>query len=240
MHSCVLNFQTPCQVLLKSYPNTQLLSIILPKVFGCSVFIHIHQQTKASSIIEQSSVYFLVFTKPGRLQMLLPNNQKFYNSMDSLDTTVEPPRTSSIHSQPIKNSEFIVYSRKKTQEEIKQRTLPEQVHQAEPNSNPSEISPVQGKRSVDRFRARLVAKGITQTYGIDYQETFAPVAKLNTIQVKKGIVVSQRKYVLDLLKETRMLRCKPTDIPIDHTVNLGAKEGSAPMDKGRYHILWEN
>ena len=60
---------------------------------------------------------------------------------ESLDTTVEPPRTSSIHSQPIKNSEFIVYSRKKTQEEIKQRTLPEQVHQAEPNSNPSEISP---------------------------------------------------------------------------------------------------
>ena len=59
MHSCVLNFQTLCQVLLKSYPNTRLLSVILPKVFGCFVFIHIHQQNQASSIIEQSSVYFL-------------------------------------------------------------------------------------------------------------------------------------------------------------------------------------
>ena len=37
--------------------------------------------------------------------------------------------------------------------------------------------------SVNRYKVRLVAKGFTQTYGIDYQETFAPVAKLNTIQV---------------------------------------------------------
>ncbi|RVW55393.1 Retrovirus-related Pol polyprotein from transposon RE1 [Vitis vinifera] len=158
--------------------------------------------------------------------------------------------------------------------------------------------------NVDRYKARLVAKGFTQSYGIDYQETFAPVSKLNTVRVllslaanldwslhqldvknaflngdleeevymdipaglettsnfnkefeikdlgnlkyflgmeiarsKKGIAVSQHKYVLDLLNETGMLGCKPTETPMDTTVKLEESDGSAPVDKGRYQRL---
>ena len=41
--------------------------------------------------------------------------------------------------------------------------------------------------NVQTYKARLVAKGFTQTQGIDYEETFSPVAMLKSIRILLAI-----------------------------------------------------
>ncbi|KAI3826790.1 hypothetical protein L1987_00846 [Smallanthus sonchifolius] len=46
--------------------------------------------------------------------------------------------------------------------------------------------------TVERYKARLVARGFSQQYGIDYEDTFSPVAKLISIRVILAIATSKQ------------------------------------------------
>ena len=58
-------------------------------------------------------------------------------------------------------------------------------------------------------------------------------------QSRNGISVSQRKYTLNLLRETSMLGCKPVVTPMDPARKGRGEEESSPTNKDRCQNLME-
>jgi Reverse transcriptase (RNA-dependent DNA polymerase) len=52
----------------------------------------------------------------------------------------------------------------------------------------------------------------------------------------KKVVISQHKYVLDLLRDTRMLECRPVNTPIEPNHKLSGEIGNQ-VEKGQYQRL---
>ena len=48
--------------------------------------------------------------------------------------------------------------------------------------------------------------------------------KMEVARSKKGVVVSQRKYVLDLFEEIGVSGCSPVDTPMDLNMKLWEKD----------------
>nr|XP_016446370.1 PREDICTED: uncharacterized mitochondrial protein AtMg00810-like [Nicotiana tabacum] len=54
---------------------------------------------------------------------------------------------------------------------------------------------------------------------------------------KRGIFISQRKYILDLLKETDMIGCRPAESPVESNHKLQSGVGES-IDKESYQRLF--
>ncbi|XP_050902766.1 uncharacterized mitochondrial protein AtMg00810-like [Lathyrus oleraceus] len=58
--------------------------------------------------------------------------------------------------------------------------------------------------------------------------------RIKVAQSKSGIVISQRKYALDILEETCLTDCKLVNTPMDPNVKLLPNKGEPYTDPGRY------
>lgn len=73
----------------------------------------------------------------------------------------------------------------------------------------------------------------------DYEAKLVGMKKhlAKEFEFKKGIFMSQHKYVLDLLTKIGMLGCKPADTLMGSTKKIGAKNDSALVDGGYQRLV---
>jgi hypothetical protein len=83
----------------------------------------------------------------------------------------------------------------------------------------------------DRYKARIVAKGFQQQYGIDYTETFAPVVKFKSIKMVLSLVSLFNLELKQLDFETAFLNAELTE-----TVYMEQPDG---FSNGKPHMVWK-
>ncbi|RDY00013.1 hypothetical protein CR513_16856, partial [Mucuna pruriens] len=85
------------------------------------------------------------------------------------------------------------------------------------------------KGDVERYKARLVAKGYNQQHGVDYDELFAPVARIETIHFLISIA-TQMAFLNGYLEENVYV-----EQPMDFAIK-GQEEKILKLKKALYNL----
>ena len=83
MPSKILKFKIPCQSLLQIFPLKKIISSLYPKIFGCSAFVHIHQQHRSKLDPKSIKCIFIGYSSHQKgYKCYSPITKRVYNTMD--------------------------------------------------------------------------------------------------------------------------------------------------------------
>ena len=85
-------------------------------------------------------------------------------------------------------------------------------------------------KSVERYKARLVGKGYNQKEGVDYFETFAPVAKLSSIRALLALATHH-----DLEIHQMDVKCAFLNGVLEEDIYMEQPQGF--IEKGKEHLV---
>ena len=90
------------------------------------------------------------------------------------------------------------------------------------------------QNGTEKYKARFVAKGYSQVQDIDYQETFAPTARMSTVRT-----LLQRTVQQDMIVHQMDVKTAYLNAPIDCEIYIKQPEGFEQVGENGETLVWK-